>query len=348
MKNTRTWLIISLSISIIAIVLVIGFTATEGIFDSLAKIRIEYLLVAVGLRILAWLAFANRLRVMSNLLGGHLTLPQSTKIILCSVFVAGITPSYLGGGPLRIYMLKNKGLSVGDATAVDIGGRALDGLVLAALFPFAWFILGDAVSANVTLSWILIAIGVALCIGLGIGLYGLIRPELTKRILVHLAQYRIINKVTFGQIQPIVNRINLEIDDFRSGLLVFVREGRTVLPIALLSTTAYWLCLFAIGPVILLGLNTDPIWFLAMAAQLVLMLLASIPLAPGGSGIAELSAISLYSRLLPTTSLETIGVFVVIWRCLTYYANLLVGGIASLNTLRNVESDNMAQEEESG
>ncbi|MDY6833771.1 MAG: flippase-like domain-containing protein [Chloroflexota bacterium] len=348
MKNTRTWLVISLSISIVTIILVIGFTATEGILDSLAKIRVEYLLVAVALRILAWLAFANRLRVMSNLLGGHITLLESTKIILCSVFVAGITPSYLGGGPLRIYMLKNKGLSVGDATAVDIGGRALDGLVLVALFPLAWFIIGDAVSADVTLSWVLIAIGIVLCIGLGIVLYGLIRPELTKSILEHLAQYMIIKKVTFGKVQSIVNRINLEIDDFRSGLLVFVREGRIGLPIAFFSTVAYWLCLFAIGPVILLGLNTDPIWFSAMAAQLVLMLMASIPLAPGGSGIAELSAISLYSRLLPTTSLETIGVFVVIWRCLTYYANLFVGGIASINTLRNVESDDILQEEESG
>jgi hypothetical protein len=47
-----------------------------------------------------------------------------------------------------------------------------------------------------------------------------------------------------------------------------------------------------------------------------------IPLTPGSSGIAELSATSLYSLFIPSA---IVGIFVVLWRLILYYFNIFLG-----------------------
>ena len=346
MKGTRKWLMISLMASIAAIILVLSFTMTDETTESLAKIRPEYLLLAVGVRALCWVAMGARIKVLSRVVGFKISLLQSIKIVLPGTFAAGVTPSYIGGEPVRIYLLSKKGLSIGDAAAVDLGGFILNGLVMAMMLPFAWFIFRDVLRPNIMLSSIFVFIGFLLCFVWGIGIYGVIYPEQIKRLLERLGRSGLINGITFGRSGQMISRIVLEIDNFRNGLLRFVREGRKELLLALLCSMAYWLFLISLPSIILLGMNMDPMWIQSMAAQVILMTIVMVPITPGGSGIAEIGAASLYSVVLPADGLQVLGVFVLIWRFVEHYIPLLIGGLVSLKVMREMDLTTLTERQE--
>ena len=70
----------------------------------------------------------------------------------------------------------------------------------------------------------------------------------------------------------------------------------------------------------------------AIFAQILITLIALIPLTPGASGVYEVSALAFFTRLVP---LSIIGIFIFLWRLSTYYFNLVVGGIVSINVIKN-------------
>lgn len=345
MKSTRKWLALSLTISVIAIIAILIITVTEETYESLTRIQPVFLLLAVGIRASCWLAYGSRLKVLSKVLGVNISLINCIKIVLSGAFAAGITPSYVGGEPVRIYLLNREGLTLGDAAAVDLGGRILDGLVLGSAFPFAWFIFRDIIKSSIVISSAFVLVGILFCAAAGIGVYGFLYPKQIKKILNRLEKSELINKITFEKSGPIINRISIEIDNFRDGILRFFREGKKGLFLALFSTIAFWFFLFVLVPFVLMGLGMDPMWIPAIAAQIILMVLVSVPVSPGGSGIAEIGAASLYATILPEKDLPILGIFVVLWRFVTYYVPLLVGGVVSLKVLKDLDLSGLGDSE---
>ncbi|MDY6866145.1 MAG: lysylphosphatidylglycerol synthase domain-containing protein [Halobacteriota archaeon] len=93
-------------------------------------------------------------------------------------------------------------------------------------------------------------------------------------------------------------------------------------------------------------MNLDPVWWQSMAAQVILMTIVMIPIAPGGSGIAEIGAASLYSVILSSDGLQVLGVFVLIWRFVEHYIPLLIGGVVSLKVMREIDLDALTRQHE--
>jgi conserved hypothetical protein len=87
-----------------------------------------------------------------------------------------------------------------------------------------------------------------------------------------------------------------------------------------------------------LGVNVKPIWALCIAAQVIVLIIMAMPLTPGSTGVAEVSMLSLYSIFIGSSIL---GVFVVIFRCMTYYTTLLAGGVAGLKVLKDMGWSNI-------
>ncbi len=339
MDGIKKWLTISLMVSLAAIIIILIFSDTnlEETIGSLKSIRPEYLLIAVGIRVSTWFLWGTRIKVMSNVAGRKLSFPKSMKIVLCGTFAAGITPSYIGGTPVRIYLLNKEGLSIGDAALVDLVGRSLDGIVIGMVFPFAWFAFRDEIAPNVVLSSTFTILGVLFSTGFIVGAYGMIYPEKVKKLLKRLSTSKLIHKITFDTSETITNRIIVEIDNFRDGLFRFVKEEKKSLFVVLFCTVAFWLLLFIMPSFVLLGLDADPIWISSMLVQVILMIAVMLPIAPGGSGIAEIGAASLYATVLPKGDLPIIVAFVLLWRFAMYYTNLIAGGIVGLKVLKDID-----------
>jgi hypothetical protein len=72
-----------------------------------------------------------------------------------------------------------------------------------------------------------------------------------------------------------------------------------------------------------------------MALQAVFTFLVSMVPIPGGSGLAELGFAQIFAHLLPAALL---GVFVSLWRVITYHLSLLAGALIFAGLLAGGQS----------
>jgi len=162
--------------------------------------------------------------------------------------------------------------------------------------------------------------------------YILGRPEDIKRLIAWFARRMSIDRH--------IEKINSDIDDFYTTFRWFMKNGRRSLLLAMVFTSLFWLAEVSIASFILIGLGINPMWGTSFAAQIILAVFITIPITPGSSGVAEFGITSLYSTLVTSTAM--LGVFVLVWRFVTYYINFIIGGIAGgalcLKILRDRES----------
>ncbi|MCD5409933.1 MAG: flippase-like domain-containing protein [Methanocellales archaeon] len=329
--DRKKWLAVSFTVSIISMSAILILTVDENTFVYLRRIQPIYLLIAIGLNIFSWFVWGLRIKILAESLGSKLHILKSTKIVVANLLVAAITPSMAGGEPIRIYLLRKNGMKFGDASAVVLGERVLDGLFFGMAAPIALFLFKDIVRDQIYVSMLFALAGVLLCCLLGMMIYALFRHDNLKRWLSALFRW-ILPKFTRKNVDNIVTRINTEIDNFNRSLWRLLREGKVALTLAIICTIAFWLLGFAIPSLILMGLGADPVWLYSIMAQIILALIMMIPITPGSSGLAELGLVSLYATFV---HIPLLGILVVIWRTVTYYSNIIAGSIISLKMLQD-------------
>jgi uncharacterized protein (TIRG00374 family) len=325
------WLAISLAFSTIVLGLVLYFTTDENTLEYLRQLDPVFLLLALGLHILALCFWALRIKYMAKSLNYRVSFRHCLNLVFANMLVAAITPSQAGGEPVRIHELYRANVKVGDATAIVIMERVLDGIVLGSIGAIAMLVLSthwSSLELNIAtpmfISWVMVTAFVL------IFAYSVREPEFLKRNLRRISRW-VADRWHHGRLDRIVETIDHEVDNFHGSLLKFVGRGKIGLLTGILFTILFWSSEFLIASLILMGLGQQPFLIESFIVQLVIAIIMMIPLTPGGSGIAELSATSLYGLFIPSS---IIGVFVVLWRLILYYINILIGLLASLYIVR--------------
>ena len=343
-KTIKLSIILSLTISIAIIILILYFTIDANIIQQLstAKIKYEFFILAILLNILYWFLWGARLKVLANAIDKKVKISfiESTKIVITNMFLAGITPSMAGGEPVRIYLLNKDGMSIGCSTAAVLGERLIDAVIILLLVPIAIFIFKD--KPGVEFINIGLTIGVVVFIVLMlVFLYAIIKPEKTKSFLIYLNKKfsRFFKKKESEG--KIINRINKEVDNFHSGITCFVGDKRRSLFIASVLTFLFWSTGFMIPSMILMGLGLPPFFVESYAAQVLLIVIIMMPTTPGSTGVAELGIYGLYGTLIGMSSESLIGVFIILYRFVTYHMNLIAGAIFQYRVFKSVASFSM-------
>ncbi len=342
-SRRRIFLIASLSISVFTLLFILRFSpyrVTAATFVAMSEINPLFLALAFAMHISAWVIWSFRLKLMSDFLGGRanpdgeadrdggrddLKLSQSLKIILASLFAACITPSQFGGEPVRVYLLKRNGLTVGDSTAVVIGERSLDFLVCMSGGVISFILFTTVIPRHAAIFTLM---GLLLILGIFTMLYGLTRPDKLRKFIGWL-----FSKLRVHKMERIRDWIYHELENFYEAHKKFHHEGRKTITIALIFTIAFWLVEYTIPSLLLLGLGEHPRWFYSIAAQFIITIIGAIPLSPGSSGISELSSAYLYHTLV---SAPLLGVFTLLWRLSTYYTSLIAGAITSMKVIHEI------------
>jgi hypothetical protein len=340
MNKFTKWLAVSSIISIVTIIGVFVYTIDPKTMESLHNIRPLYLVAAAGIHLLGFAMWGIRTKVMAGALGYHLEIKKAFEIVISSSFLAAMTPSSVGGEPLRIHLLQSDRMPVGSATAVVLGERVLDAIIILTAAPFALSLFGEVLGDG-KLDSLLMFGQLFLFFILAILLYAIWKPHYTRRFL----QWTL-NKCSrfFGDdkkhiFSKISEKIDTELEEFHYSIFFFLKEGRLGLITGIFCTFAFWFIEFSMLPVLLMGLNQYPSAIIVYAAQVLLMIVIIIPATPGSSGVAEIGATTLFSVFVPTYML---GIIVVAWRALTFYLNLLVGGFVSFKILKDtVEVDEL-------
>lgn len=333
-RSQWKWLLISIGFSALVMGGVLYFTVDEMTIEYLRHINPFYLLLAVLFHISSLGFWALRIHKMSGSLGYRVSLKHCFNLVLANILVAAVTPSQAGGEPVRIHELYRAGVPVGDATAIVIMERVIDGIVLGAGGAFAMLFLGrywgSLASGFSGVSLIMYAAWVSITVFVLIFVYSVRNPDLLKRFLRRISHW-IDRRWHLRRLDHILGTIDREVDNFNHGLAEFVSHGKSGLVWGFIFTSLFWLSEFIIASMILMGLGQQPYFIESFVVQLVISVIMMLPLTPGGSGIAELSATSFYSLFVPSS---IVGVFVILWRLFLYYINIPLGLLPSLSILR--------------
>ncbi|MDD1669309.1 MAG: flippase-like domain-containing protein [Methanomicrobiales archaeon] len=326
-RSQWKWLAISVSFSLVVLALVLYFTVTERTFEYLRRLNPLYLLLAIVFHFLAYGFWAMRIRTMASSLGHRVEFGYCLNLVMANLLAGAITPAQAGGEPVRIHQLYRHDVPLGDATAIVIVERVLDAIVLGLAGIVAIFLLGEMVeavpgdlTAVITLSWLIMVIFI------GVFVFSVKNPELLKRFLKKVSR-PFVKRWDLKRIERLIESIDREVDNFHDSLSRFVAHGKGGLLWGALYTALFWFSEFIIVSLILVGIGEQPHYLLSLVAQIVIAIIMMIPLTPGSSGIAELSATSIYGLFINTS---IVGVLVVVWRAIFYYLNIAVGIIASI------------------
>lgn len=332
MKRTNKVLIISLAISSITIGAILYYTFSKGLLTEIKKIDTAFLVIAVLAHMLSWVVWGYRVNLLAKITPMKLKFEKSLEIVLSSMFAASLTPSYAGGEPVRIYLLgKEEGGTTGNASAIVFGERTLDFLFLIFAITTSLFLVGDIFLAEgsfVTLEMVILFI-VSLIVGMiSLILISLYKPEKIKKFISFFEK-------PIKKIRPtLLNTIYEEIDNFHESLWMFLRGNKRYLFFGFILTAIFWTLEFSVPYFLLIGLGYNIPYVLAFAGYAIVMLSIMIPVSPGGAGVAEAVFYFVYNSLIK--GLAGVGVLVLLWRFITYYLNLAIGGFISSKVLHDI------------
>lgn len=324
-RRNKIFLAASIGISISAALIVLLLTIDENTISSLKQIRLEYLLLVLIIQIFNWFLWGLRIKFLCKSVDKEtkLSTKDSFTTVLSSLFFATITPSSMGGEPVRVYMLSKKGFSIGDSTAVIVGERIFDMVFFIAAFVIALFLLKNVISQNILIvAFIFIGFLIILA---SVGLtYVMVKPDSIKTLIRK-----------FVKSEKIWIKVDTEITNFHNALwkLVTGNNKIDILYAAFFSVLIKIIDYF-LPAVILLGLGVDisHILLLCFAAQAIVYVITTIPITPGSSGVTEISMAYLYSIFVNPS---IVGIFVLIFRSLTYYFTMVIGAFSNLKIIRD-------------
>lgn len=322
------WLWISLTFSTIVLIAVLYFTIDERTFEYLRRLNPIFLILAFVLHIVSIGIWAMRVQKMADNLGYFVPYRHCFNLILANLFVGAITPAQAGGEPIRIHQLYRANVPIGDATAIVIMERIFDAIVLGFTGAIVILLLGERFGSSTSPSMVALYVSWSGMIGLILlFIYSIRYPDPFKRIVKKLFGW-LFKKLGGKRFEPIIGKIDREVENFHGSLCYFVKHGkRGLMGWPFILSGLFWISEFFTASLILMGLGEPPYIVESFIAQIILAIIMMIPITPGGSGIAELGATSLY-RLFVNPSI--VGIFVVLWRAIFYYFHLIVGFLAGL------------------
>lgn len=327
--SSRSLFAISLlfSLSVIAIVFVTTFT--QETIDYILSFNVYFLALAIGFRILALVLWAVRIQLLSRSLGYRVPLLYAVNMVLAGLLAGTITPGQSGGEPVRVHELYRSGVKIGDASAVVIMERVLDGIVLT-LMGVVIILLNQSIwsTFSLTMKLLILVAWIFLISFLLIPFLAIKYPNQIKSLIIRLITWgtKKLSRTRFSS-SHLHTGADIEIDNFFGSINRFTDHARWGLAAGGFATGLFWITEFMVASVILMGLGLDPNILQSFFFQIIIAIVMMIPLTPGSSGITEISTSSLYALIVPSGML---GLFVLLWRFVTFYLNIILGSLAGM------------------
>ncbi|MDO5846020.1 MAG: lysylphosphatidylglycerol synthase transmembrane domain-containing protein, partial [Methanocorpusculum sp.] len=241
------WISIGLSLGILLLVII--FTFDEGTIDALKNLNIWYLLLAFGLHLLAIVFWGLRIVFLSRSLGYKVPLRHCINMAAAGQLLASITPSSIGGEPIRIHELYKAKIPVADATAIVLVERLLEAvlLVLGVIVGMSAFSLiyqnGEVAPELITAGWLGTAFFAAILIVLVLVMR---KPETVKRWGLKIAGI-FSKKFSEAKRAKLQTDVVTGIDQFYGTFRHFAGKARWGLAAGFVLSLAFWACEYAIA-----------------------------------------------------------------------------------------------------
>ncbi|MEL7020691.1 MAG: lysylphosphatidylglycerol synthase transmembrane domain-containing protein, partial [Bacteroidota bacterium] len=290
-------------------------TDTETLYTLQDRSPI-YLVFALLLLLLMWIFNATRLYIWGRFLDVNPPFWKLFRISVATDLGSAVTPTLVGGAPIKVGMLTQTGFRLGVATTLI----ALNGIE-----DICFFVLIIPISLTLTDSWnspVLLELYNSVQQYLPrIATYvvvSLIVLLLLNAMLRHFSSFRL-PKWHLGQ--RISDKLQQIRKDFGAVFKLIGERGWWVFALSVLATCGQWLSRFAILITVVLALDINEHLLELFSLQWMVYLSMSFVPTPGATGGAEVIFYYVFQSLLPE---QWIGVVVASWRFLTYYLMMLM------------------------
>ncbi len=257
-KTQRRWAWLSIGFSLVVLAVVLYLTVDRNTLELLLNFNPVYLVLALLLRTFSLVFWAFRMTELSKALHYRVGAGYAFLVVTANLFAGAITPGQAGGEPVRIHGLYRTGLTIGDATAVVLMERVLDGVVLSLMGVVAmialrsiWLSLPPWIIVGIGIAWIFM-VGLIVLLALAVR-----RPEPVKVLIMRVLRWAE-QRFPGERIRKAAAGAEKETDALFAGLLYFTSKGRRGLVTGGLCTAAFWSSEFFVASLILIALGQPP------------------------------------------------------------------------------------------
>ena len=273
----------------------------------------RYLLLAMLLTLVPLLGHMVRTVMWTRFLGYRIGRSKLFRIVLANELAASITPTAVGGGPLKIAMLVQAGLRTGAAACVTTLPTLEDLLFFIVAVPVAMTVSSswhhpvfNLIAEGIDLNWVLLCLIVGLIGGGGFALF------------CRKSGFRI------QRWEGLQEQLKATGVDFLNVCRTIGGTGKSRLLLSVIIAGIQWICRNAVAAMLVasLGVEVEFIQFLVLQ-WLIFILTLFIP-TPGATGGSEALFYLIFKPLLPN---EILAVTVGGWRFLTFYWVMIIYAI---------------------
>lgn len=325
-------ILLAVGFSALAISLLLYFTHTD-LRTIFSIVNLWYFLGAIVLIFLNWALEAERLCAIADVLGFNLRFPKALQITLVGSFFANITPFDTGGEPFQLYLLAKNGMGAGKSAAtIMIKGimSSLARITLGVGIPLWLLLIKKAWNLPPGLNTAL-NIGVIVYVAFTVVMLLIAwKPQVLARVIRWLFSRRIMRRLVKGEkLDSISAKILKEINEFRGSMRGLAHANRKSLFLIAFYSLLLWVIVLTVPALLLWGLGVYSPLSQVLAVGIVFYLASAYAPTPGSSGVAEAGFATIFyaAQLVPYPLL---GVFVTLWRLITYYLSFLIGGLVSV------------------
>ncbi|WP_433769222.1 lysylphosphatidylglycerol synthase transmembrane domain-containing protein [Pseudomonas putida] len=306
---------IVLLVGLLAAVLIPWLLGGSETWSRLNGFPLSWLLVMFGMILLCWLINTLRLRLLLGDQREKISPVKSLGVVMAAEFAYCATPGG-SGGPLTIMaLLARNGVRPARGSAVFAMDQLSDLLFfLCALSAILIYALFQHLSQR--MEWLLIVSAISMFGGLicciAVARYHRLVIRLGGRLLVRL---NVQSTTRIRWARKLLHFLAAFTDTLK---LPF----QTLITVFAL-TCLHWILRYSVLYLALRGLGADLQWAWSFLIQMLSLSAGQFSLLPGGAGAAELTSAAL---LAPMVGKSTAAAAILIWRAVTYYFYLLVGG----------------------
>lgn len=132
-------LVLVVSFGIVAHLVFLLMTNDKNVIQYLSNIKLPYLLIILCLLLYNWVGHATRMVIWTRYLKHQLPFKSTLRIAVYTELGSSITPTLIGGGPIKLGLLIKNGLSTGKAGFLTLLNGLEDFIMYTTVFIIGFF-----------------------------------------------------------------------------------------------------------------------------------------------------------------------------------------------------------------
>ncbi|OGL46392.1 MAG: hypothetical protein A2161_03110 [Candidatus Schekmanbacteria bacterium RBG_13_48_7] len=326
----RLIIIIILSLSTAGIL--IYFSCQQPVLETLKEFSFRLVFIGILMMLSCWILDGIRLKNLARATNLKIKFLECIRIQLITEFTTSLTPSGMGGGPVKILLIQRQGASLGSSTTIFSVDKFVDFVFLLFIFPFFLYMISlshISLSSEISLksSIIFVTCIIILIAALVMVFYRYVKNDnRTPDFMNPLLNYRIVKWFIPARFRVyILEQTSTFFKQIKEELLKLLYYKKTVLLMNFILSAVKWNLRYGLLSFMLFyGFGQSTNYYVFFLLQGLIFFSSFFIMTPGGSGGVEMAYSILFAPFLPV---HLIGVSLLIWRFYTYYLNIIIGGL---------------------